>query len=190
MCLVDWLNSCEWARQETLGDETWEDIGEGLRVGMGSRLVPYCVLFESRRGGGFNAAPLDASHPHSVEAESPWQSNSLIGVWRQMRQTDSEGEKFPAVSLIEWQRNGAYTPSRGCYINKAAEETKSSRLLDDWGWNRSCWLCYFGVKYSNKDSLDRFNLWADRWKGCQERNTYLRSKFSQVKPWDRTSTHI
>lgn len=52
-----------------------------------------------------------------------WESD-----WRLMaeeRQTDRERERCPVERLIEWWCNGAYTPSRDCYINKATEETNS-----------------------------------------------------------------
>lgn len=57
----------------------WEEDGEGTGVRMRSCLVPRGVLCEKRWVGGFSTQPLDASLPHSVEDESPWQSNSLIG---------------------------------------------------------------------------------------------------------------
>ena len=57
----------------------WEENEEGTKVRMRSRLVPHGVLFAMSWVGGLSTQPLDASLPHSVEDESPWQSESLIG---------------------------------------------------------------------------------------------------------------
>lgn len=57
----------------------WEENEEGTGVRMRSCLVPHGVLFEMRWVGGLSTQTLDTSLPHSVEDESPWQFESLIG---------------------------------------------------------------------------------------------------------------